>query len=255
MLTRPSQRREFGFTLVELLVVIGIIALLVSILLPVLAKARDQAVMTKCLNNAKSLTTANQMYLNENRQTLPFCNWNPGQIYSNAPVGWLYLNPLNGPDPTQVEEGQFWPYIKTEAIYHCPNHKKGDAGTFGAAITDGLTSYLMNGAVNGYGTQLPAGSGKIAYCKINQFHSDDIVIWEADERGGSAWNDGASYPSESYDPNGQFAAGLTIRHGKYAMAAFFDGHAEEIRHDEWFKMSADTGRNPMWCNPFTANGH
>jgi len=64
-------RRNHALTLVELLVVIGIIALLISILLPSLSKAREEAKRTKCLSNLKQFGNVLQMYANQNGGRVP----------------------------------------------------------------------------------------------------------------------------------------------------------------------------------------
>jgi prepilin-type processing-associated H-X9-DG protein/prepilin-type N-terminal cleavage/methylation domain-containing protein len=66
-----TSRKIAGFTLVELLVVIGIIALLISVLLPALAKARESARRVQCLSNLKQLSNAVIMFANDHHSYMP----------------------------------------------------------------------------------------------------------------------------------------------------------------------------------------
>lgn len=78
------KRTSKGFTLVELLVVIGIIALLISILLPALTKARDQANTVACASNERSFYQLMSLYANDYHQY-----WLPARVsYPNALDYW-----------------------------------------------------------------------------------------------------------------------------------------------------------------------
>src|SRR5204863_211523 len=81
---RPGTRRH-AFTLVELLVVIGIIAVLIGILLPALNKARQGARATACLSNLRSMGQAWSIYLSENKGHLPHYLW---QNKANPDMSW-----------------------------------------------------------------------------------------------------------------------------------------------------------------------
>src|SRR5688500_17086486 len=80
-----------GFTLVELLVVVAVIGLLISILLPALKKAREQAQRAVCLSNHRQLINALYVYAHDNKGSLP-----PAPSWMNASATVLvYIDPAS----------------------------------------------------------------------------------------------------------------------------------------------------------------
>src|SRR5687767_12682333 len=94
--SNPQKAQARGFTLVELLVVIGIIAILIAILLPALSRARKQAQTVQCASNMRQLYTMTMMYTNMyNQYTMPSRVW-AGSAKDNYWCGINVLGPLAG---------------------------------------------------------------------------------------------------------------------------------------------------------------
>ena len=91
---RRLVRARSGFTLIELLVVVAIIALLISILLPSLRDAREQAKVAKCLAHYRQLTVVTVQYFLDFDDNFPF--WTPG--HTSGICSWAYGGKTSDPD-------------------------------------------------------------------------------------------------------------------------------------------------------------
>ena len=117
-----------GFTLVELLIVIAIIAVLAALLLPALARSKEQAHRTVCLNNLRQLGSAMQVYWGDNADTSPAAN-SIGSVWTSDWVDFdLTMAPPSGggdkaPGYARPATGALMPYLAQPQpkLLQCPS--------------------------------------------------------------------------------------------------------------------------------------
>lgn len=191
-------RRRCAFTLAELLVVIGIIAVLASILLPVLAQARESARRVTCMSNMHQLTTAWLQYAAEHDGELVACD------AADQQAGF--------PLPNQAQTiPALRRYAPADAVFHCPND-----------VREGYRSYSINDFLGG---NWPA-SGFLHVARLRDVANSARTfllieqtppVQELGQTGGFAV---LPYPSDAW------AAYPAPLHNRGTCLSFVDGHGE-----------------------------
>jgi prepilin-type N-terminal cleavage/methylation domain-containing protein/prepilin-type processing-associated H-X9-DG protein len=234
--TKPSYVGHLAFTLVELLVVIAIIAILAALLLPALAKAKEEGRKVKCVNNYHQLAISWQLYAGDNQGNLIANPYDPsGSVtaFTNTTSWYRGLQDWNYGTPQNANTNRaylmstvFAPYVIKPGILKCPSD-----------VVDGkggvrLRSVAMNGFVGNDVTWPMLGTyGLRMFVKDTQFLSPGPA---------NTWVFIDTHPDDLADgffldalPNSNHWGGTTFwsewpasSHNGGGTLSFADGHVE-----------------------------
>jgi prepilin-type N-terminal cleavage/methylation domain-containing protein/prepilin-type processing-associated H-X9-DG protein len=206
-------RPRAGFTLVELLVVMAVIAVLAALLFPVLAQARERARQTACLSNLRQIARAQLLYMQDWDERFPH---------------WFFPAP---PRPAPFGEFAYWteyfqPYLRSPAVFHCPSAH----WTWYLPAEEKLAEYAL-------GTWGRKGRGT---------QEDPHWQWPGPPLSLAS----VVRPAETLSVmDGWTTAGWTGvelgRHHGGMNACFVDGHAGWLTEGEFWRVDTD-GRGAFW---------
>lgn len=219
---KMKKRRLSVFTLIELLVVIAIIAILTSMLLPALNKAREKARAINCAANVKQITGAFALYTNDYQDCFPTSvsgantNWSTPKTIWSAAVG-IYIYPLKN-----YLNYAGWPSYPVNSVFGCPTMASFatskdismNASHYGYnANLFGRLNYTVNNPDWGYTREVsvPVKVGKV------KRESETILIGESR----TSNTDNLTGYYDFFDATGTRFA---LRHSKHGNIGYMDGH-------------------------------
>ena len=254
--------RKAGFTLIEILVVIGIIAVLIGILLPTLRRARDAASSTACLNNLRQIGITFHIYANTSNGWFP--SGGPNRDFRLRSKGMVLTWPerlvLQGAARQSLPKGVTWSDgegsrnypIARNGMFLCPGW--GEGSFEGGDIRVDSRGYGMNPYVS---PDFFVGPYWAGFIKLHRMPRDKIVLVDGYGRLYSLLD--ASYVKTNGRPfknsagtlvnvnSSPFEYGIYMRHKKAANYLFTDMHAEWS--DAHHKMGYSTPGNPWNLAP------
>jgi prepilin-type processing-associated H-X9-DG protein len=235
LLGRRMRRPRTGFTLLQLIVVIGIIVLLMGLLLPALHRVRELTKSVQCLANLRQMSQAAHLYgvENDGRYPTAYC-WASGAS-STVTFCWdLTTNDTTG-RPTQIVPGLLWQSADPTRVQQCPSFE-GSANW----LDDPYTGYNYNTSYAGHG-QYESISTPARIASI--LHPATTALF-----GDGQWSGGANKFMRAPDPSpgdasftGRWAGTQGYRHLGKTNVAFCDGHAESV--SDCFTNNADGAEN------------
>jgi len=221
-------KRQQGFTLIELIVVIAIIALLVSILIPCLGAAREQGRCVVCKSNLRNIGIALAYYVDDCKGWLPSADSLPGK-YGQKDQHW-FMNPaLMGYLDIHIlkdESGDITGPGKERSVITCPTHSnptmtRDSPPDYPTEQREYALSYMANGTLGVSGK-----CNSVMECRrITEYQWPNEAMMFCDGNGtkqtpGTVLYDGCPKPNFEY------------RHREKANVVFLDQHIESLKQED-----------------------
>ena len=235
----PAPGRRGAFTLIELLVVIAIIAVLAALLLPALARAKEKARSTQCMNNMKQILLASRIYADEFDDGLP-----PYGIAGVPPNQFVVVKSGVNTSNDQGWPDTLLPYVgKNTNIFNCPANPPGTKWNIGINLNLARSVWMYQGvpAPGGYTTLLKcssilrpsatvyyADSGLVTDASASDLNADNWVedFDKTHHSGQASWIDWRTPTDSNWT---SLPTRVVNRHSHKAQMGFVDFHAEILK--------------------------